>query len=68
LGATAISITHDIKSAKTIADRIAMLYGGKIIWTGTSKDLLKSDNPYVSQFVHGKTSGPIRLEGVKSKG
>jgi phospholipid/cholesterol/gamma-HCH transport system ATP-binding protein len=62
LGATAISITHDMASARKIADRIAMIYKGRIIWDG-SKDLIdRSGNPYVDQFIHGRAEGPIKME------
>ncbi len=61
LGAVGLSITHDLASAKRIADRVAMLYKGKIIWQGTSQALEKSDNPYVDQFVHGRQEGPISV-------
>jgi phospholipid/cholesterol/gamma-HCH transport system ATP-binding protein len=62
LGATAISITHDMASARKIADRIAMIYKGRIIWDG-SKDLIDhSGNPYVDQFIHGRAEGPIKME------
>ena len=62
LGATTLTITHDMASARKIADRIAMLYQGKIIWQGTVKDLDKTDNPYVVQFVNGSAQGPIKME------
>ncbi len=62
LGATALTITHDMNSARKIADRIAMLYNGKIIWVGTVKELDKTKNPYVRQFVAGSASGPIDVE------
>ena len=57
LGATALTITHDMASARKIADRIAMLYKGKIIWEGTVKELDKTDNPYVLQFINGSSQG-----------
>lgn len=60
LGATALTITHDMNSARKIADRIAMLYDGKIIWIGTVKELDKTKNPYVRQFVAGSAQGPIK--------
>lgn len=66
LGATALTITHDMNSARKIADRIAMLYEGKIIWIGTVKELDKTKNPYVRQFVAGSAKGPIEME-VKVK-
>ncbi len=62
IGASALTITHDMASARKIADRIAMLYQGKIIWQGTVKELEKTDNPYVLQFVHGNSQGPIKVE------
>ena len=62
LGATALTITHDMASARKIADIIAMLYKGKIIWQGTVKDMDKTDNPYVQQFIHGCSHGPIKVE------
>ena len=62
LGATALTITHDMASARKIADKIAMLYKGKIIWQGTVKDMDKTDNPYVQQFIHGCSHGPIKVE------
>ena len=62
LGATALTITHDMASARKIADKIAMLYKGKIIWQGTVKDMDKTDNSYVQQFIHGCSHGPIKVE------
>lgn len=62
LGATALTITHDMASARKIADKIAMLYQGKIIWQGTVKELDKTDNPYVKQFINGSSHGPIKVE------
>lgn len=62
LGATALTITHDMASARKIADRIAMLYKGKIIWQGTVKEMDKTDNPYVCQFINGCSQGPIKVE------
>lgn len=59
LGATAITITHDIKSAETIADKIAMLYDGKIVWEGTKAEFLKTKNPYIVQMKTGEQKGPI---------
>ncbi len=61
LGATALTITHDMTSARKIADKIAMLYEGKIIWMGTVAELDKTDNPYVRQFVAGSSKGPIQM-------
>jgi phospholipid/cholesterol/gamma-HCH transport system ATP-binding protein len=62
VGATAISITHDMTSARKIASRIAMLYEGKIIWQGPAADIDHADNPYLDQFIHGRSEGPIRLQ------
>ena len=62
LGATTLTITHDMASARKIADKIAMLYQGKIIWQGTVKEMDKTDNPYVIQFVNGCAQGPIKVE------
>ena len=66
LGATALSITHDMASARKIADRIAMIYRGKIIWNGTVARIDESDNPYVDQFIHGRAHGPIQMEVRKA--
>ena len=62
LGATAISITHDMASARKIATRIAMLYQGRIIWEGSAAEVDNSGNPYVDQFVHGRSDGPIKMQ------
>jgi phospholipid/cholesterol/gamma-HCH transport system ATP-binding protein len=61
VGATALSITHDMVSARKISDHIAMLYGGKIIWTGPTGEIDRSGNPYVEQFIHGRAEGPIKM-------
>jgi len=61
LGATALSITHDMASARKIADRIAMIYHGRIVWTGPADRIDDSGNPYVDQFVHGRADGPIHM-------
>jgi phospholipid/cholesterol/gamma-HCH transport system ATP-binding protein len=62
VGATTLSITHDMVSARKIADRVAMLYKGKIIWQGPTKDIDASGNAYVEQFIHGSAEGPIKME------
>jgi phospholipid/cholesterol/gamma-HCH transport system ATP-binding protein len=62
LGATAISITHDMASARKIADRIAMIHKGRIIWNGKASEIDHSGNPYVDQFIHGRADGPIQME------
>lgn len=59
LGATALSITHDMASARKIADNVAMIYEGRIIWHGPVDSLDDSGNPYVDQFIHGRADGPI---------
>jgi phospholipid/cholesterol/gamma-HCH transport system ATP-binding protein len=61
VGATALSITHDMVSARKISDRVAMLYGGKIIWAGPTGEIDHSGNPYVEQFIHGRAEGPIKM-------
>jgi phospholipid/cholesterol/gamma-HCH transport system ATP-binding protein len=61
LGATTISITHDMHSARRIADKIAMLYEGRIIWFGDVKDIDNSGNPYLDQFINGRSTGPINF-------
>jgi phospholipid/cholesterol/gamma-HCH transport system ATP-binding protein len=61
VGATALSITHDMTSSRKISDRIAMLYGGKIIWQGPTSEIDNSGNPYVDQFIHGRAEGPIKM-------
>jgi phospholipid/cholesterol/gamma-HCH transport system ATP-binding protein len=62
VGATTLSITHDMTSARKIADRIAMLYKGKIVWDGPTSQIDASGNPYVDQFIHGRADGPIKME------
>lgn len=59
LGLTTLSITHDMASACKIADKIAMIYQGKIIWQGRAQEIYHSKNDYVDQFVHGRAHGPI---------
>jgi phospholipid/cholesterol/gamma-HCH transport system ATP-binding protein len=62
LGVTAVSITHDLASARKISNRNAMLYKGRIIWDGATKDIDHSGNPYVDQFIRGSAEGPIKME------
>ncbi len=62
LGATALSITHDMASARKIADRIAMLHEGKIIWAGPVAEIDASDSAHVEQFIHGRAEGPIQMQ------
>jgi phospholipid/cholesterol/gamma-HCH transport system ATP-binding protein len=65
LGATALSITHDIASARKIADRIAMIHEGRIIWDGPVSDLDNSGNAYVDQFINGRADGPIEMQVLR---
>ncbi len=58
---TSIVITHDMVSAYKVSDRIAMLYEGKIVETGSAKEIKESGNPIVRQFIEGKSEGPIKL-------
>lgn len=62
LGVTALSITQDMASVRRLADRIAMIDQGRIVWTGPAATVDHSGNPYVDQFVHGRREGPIRLD------
>ncbi len=66
LGATTLSITHDMASARKIADRIAMIYQGKIIWEGDKSEIDSSGNDYVEQFIHGRAQGPIEMQLLKA--
>jgi len=59
MGATAMTITHDMSSVRAIADYVAMLHDGVIQWTGPVADLDASSDPYVDQFIHGRATGPI---------
>ena len=61
VGATALSITHDMASARKIANRIAMLFDGKIIWSGPTGEIDESNNAHVDQFIHGRAEGPIKM-------
>ena len=59
MGATAVTITHDMTSVRAIADRVAMLHGGVIRWQGPVAELDTCGDPYVTQFIHGRADGPI---------
>ncbi len=59
IGATAVTITHDMTSARTIADRVAMIYDGDILWQGTPEEVMTTDHAHVRQFVSGNAEGPI---------
>ena len=62
VGTTAVSITHDMVSARKIADRIAMLYQGRIVWHGPTADIDHSGNLFVDQFINGRADGPIKMQ------
>jgi phospholipid/cholesterol/gamma-HCH transport system ATP-binding protein len=62
VGTTAVSITHDMVSARKIADRIAMLHQGRIVWHGPTAEIDRSGNPFVDQFISGRAEGPIQME------
>ena len=62
VGTTAVSITHDMVSARKIADRIAMLHQGRIVWHGSTAAIDHSGNPFVDQFINGRAEGPIQME------
>ncbi len=64
LNVTSVTITHDMNSAYKISDRIAMLYDGKIIETGTPDEIKNTENPIVRQFITGSATGPIKIQGV----
>ncbi len=66
LGSTAVTITHDMASVRKIASRVAMIYQGKIIWDGPVSEIDRSGNDYVDQFVHGRSQGPIQVDGRKT--
>ncbi len=61
LGSTSIAITHDMASAQRIGDNAAMLFEGKVCWTGPAASLLSSTDPVVDQFTHGRSQGPIKM-------
>jgi phospholipid/cholesterol/gamma-HCH transport system ATP-binding protein len=61
LGATTITITHDMESARKIAKEVAFLYDGRILWSGDISEMDKAENPYLQQFINGRTHGPITL-------
>jgi phospholipid/cholesterol/gamma-HCH transport system ATP-binding protein len=68
LGCTAISITHDMTSARKIGDEIAMLHGGQIVWRGDAKTIDQAENPYVRQFINGVAHGPITGDAGPARG
>jgi len=62
VGTTAVSITHDMISARKIADRIAMLHEGRIVWHGPTEEIDRSADPFVDQFINGRAEGPIQMQ------
>lgn len=65
LGASTLTISHDMESAQKIADRIALLYKGSVVWIGPANEIETCGNPYVEQFVRGDINGPIELDILK---
>ena len=65
LGATAYTITHDMASARKIADQMAMIYKGTIIWSGPAGEIDTCGNAYVEQFINGRADGPIQMDVLK---
>jgi phospholipid/cholesterol/gamma-HCH transport system ATP-binding protein len=63
---TALTITHDMGSVRKVADRVAMLYEGRIVWNGPREAIDSAGNPYVDQFVHGRAEGPIKMQVRKA--
>jgi phospholipid/cholesterol/gamma-HCH transport system ATP-binding protein len=61
---TSVAVTHDMTSAYKIGDRLAMLYGGRIIFEGTPEEVRSIDSEVVRQFVEGRAEGPIPISGV----
>jgi phospholipid/cholesterol/gamma-HCH transport system ATP-binding protein len=65
MGATAVTITHDMSSVRAIADRVAMIHDGVIRWEGAAGEIDTSGDPVVDQFVHGRAEGPLTAEAVR---
>jgi len=63
---TTLTITHDMASARKIADDVAMIYKGEILWCGSVKEMDETDNDYVQQFIHGRAEGPITMDVKKA--
>ena len=59
MGATAMTITHDMSSVRAIADKVAMLHDGVIQWTGPVGQMDDAEDPYLAQFISGSAEGPI---------
>jgi len=62
LGATTITITHDMNSAKQIASDVSLIYEGKVVWQGSRDDISSSKDKFLRQFVDGSTKGPISVD------
>ena len=61
LGATTITITHDMQSARFIAKEVSLIHDGKLQWSGTRDEMDKADNPYLRQFINGSSIGPMKV-------
>ncbi|WP_424926990.1 ABC transporter ATP-binding protein [Amaricoccus tamworthensis] len=59
LGSTAITITHDMTTVRTVSDHVAMLHGGLVRWSGHIREMDTASDPYLDQFIHGRAEGPI---------
>jgi phospholipid/cholesterol/gamma-HCH transport system ATP-binding protein len=59
MGATAITITHDMRTLRDVADRVAMLHEGRVYWQGSAQDAVTTDDPVMEQFTQGRTHGPL---------
>ena len=65
VGATALTITHDMSSVRKIADNVSMIYHGNMIWTGQKDKIDQSGSEYIDQFINGRAEGPIKMEILK---
>ena len=61
ISSTSLVVTHDLKVVEKIADRVALLYGGRIVFQGTSEEFFKGDDPFAKQFIAGDIEGPIDI-------
>lgn len=59
MGATAVTITHDMTTVHTVADHVAMLHDGLVRWQGPIEEMETAGDPYLDQFIHGRATGPI---------
>ncbi len=64
LGATTLTITHDMSSVRAIADVTAFLYQGQFLWTGSQEELDDAADPFLRQFISGAAEGPIEIDGT----